>query len=323
MRRRKLFGGRITRSRFCLGAKEGDIASGWSISSHHHLDLTYPSTLFRGDGSEIRSNAIIITIAGGNPQGYYTGIGDGLPAIDAYLAGPKGMCIDQKGNLFIADIDRIRRVDYESGIISTAVGPIGSGYGNLYMTGVAIDHQGTLFISAGNYIIKAPKVEGSAGNYYNWGFLCYGPYNGDWLPARLITLNGIQDIITDDYGNLFVSARYDEKIYKIDANGILTTMAGNGYKNNIYGAPSGYGGYSGDGGPATEAELTNPSIIIWTSSSDINAIWVQEKFLDQPGQFLQSTKTTQNCRFELVGPKDRIPSHPLYLNIVPDLLCRI
>jgi len=73
-------------------------------------------------------------------------------------------------------------------------------------------------------------------------------YSGDGGPASRAKLNGPHDVVADAAGNLFVCDSYNNCIRRIDArSGIITTVAG-----------TGQAGFSGDGGPATEAWLDHP-----------------------------------------------------------------
>ena len=64
---------------------------------------------------------IVTTVAGTGDSGYN---GDGMPAIEAGLAGPSGLALDPEGNLYVADTfnGRIRKVAQDTGIISTFAG---------------------------------------------------------------------------------------------------------------------------------------------------------------------------------------------------------
>lgn len=69
--------------------------------------------------------------------------------------------------------------------------------------------------------------------------------DGDF--ATNVTLNVVYGTAFDSAGNLYVADLSNNRIRKVDTNGVITTVAGNG----IY-------DYSGDGGAATNASLKNP-----------------------------------------------------------------
>src|SRR5262249_40977725 len=73
-------------------------------------------------------------------------------------------------------------------------------------------------------------------------------FSGDGGPAIDAELNSPEGIAADNFGNLFILDKGNERIRKVDPTGIITTVAGNGTK-----------GFSGDGGPAISAELNDPS----------------------------------------------------------------
>ena len=73
-------------------------------------------------------------------------------------------------------------------------------------------------------------------------------FAGDGGPAAQALLNGPFDVAFDAAGNLYFSDTFNCRIRRVDArSGVITTIAGNGDK-----------GYSGDGGPATQAALNEP-----------------------------------------------------------------
>ncbi|MBA3828538.1 MAG: T9SS type A sorting domain-containing protein [Taibaiella sp.] len=83
-------------------------------------------------------------------------------------------------------------------------------------------------------------------------------YTGDGGPAINATLYGPTGIRLDKTGNIYIADQYNNAIRKIDINGIITTVAGNGIK-----------GFSGDGGPAINASLNSPSDIASDDSGNI------------------------------------------------------
>ncbi len=106
-----------------------------------------------------------------------------------------------------------------------------------------------------------------AGNGYNngTGALNGGGYSGDGGPATVAELNAPLAVAVDASGNLYIADTYNQRIRKVDTSGTITTVAGNGQGGT-------FGGYSGDGGPATGAELAQPTGVAVDASGDIYII---------------------------------------------------
>ena len=216
-----------------------------------------------------------ISTLAGNGYGAMGGIGafsgDGGPATAAELYNPAGIAVDAGGNVYIADCwnHRIRKVD-TSGIISTfagnCVGPWGtggySGDGGPATAaqlnkplGVALDNNGNVFIAdMGNQRIR--KVN-AAGIISTIAGIDSAGFSGDGGPATLAKLYGPANLKIDKYGNIFIADMDNQRIRKVDTLGIINTIAGNGFDSS-----GGLGGGTGDGGPATAAELNLPSDIV-------------------------------------------------------------
>jgi hypothetical protein len=118
-------------------------------------------------------------------------------------------------------------------------------------SGVAVDATGNLFIAdSGNSLVRKVGTNGiiiTVAGGGNNGL-------GDGGAATNAALNQPSGVAVDAIGNLFIADEYNEVIRKVGTNGIITTVAGNGYVN----PRNGWGGYSGDGGAATNAELWWP-----------------------------------------------------------------
>jgi hypothetical protein len=76
---------------------------------------------------------------------------------------------------------------------------------------------------------------------------------GDGAPATGAAIGFISSLAIDTAGNLFLTDLFEQRVRKIDANGIITTVGGDGIP-----------GYSGDGGPATSASVYYPLASRWT-----------------------------------------------------------
>lgn len=214
---------------------------------------------------KVNTNGIISTIAGNGKAGFS---GDGGPATAAEFEFPQGIAVDASGNVYISDYDnqRIRKVNV-SGIISTIVGNGTAGYSgdggtassaeinNPY--GLAIDGSGNLYIAdGGNGRIRKVNTSGIISTVAGNGT---GGYSGDGGQATIAAIGSVQGVAVDGSGNIYIADFGDNVIRKVNASGIISTVAGNG----------GLGGYSGDGELATAAELNNPSDVVVDGSGNV------------------------------------------------------
>jgi uncharacterized protein (TIGR03437 family) len=213
------------------------------------------------------ATGIITTVAGNGTFGYS---GDGGPATTAQLAEPSGVAVDGSGNLYIADWDDhvIRKVTAATGIITTVAGNGSPGYSGdggpatgaqlACPWGVAVDGSGNLYLAdTGYYRIRKVAAAGTittvAGNGRQYA------YSGDGGPATSAQLALPYGAAVDGSGNIYIADWDDNAIHRVAAaTGIITTVAGNGS-----------GGYSGDGGPATSAQLSGPAGVAADGSGNI------------------------------------------------------
>lgn len=204
----------------------------------------------------INSSGIITTIAGTGVFGYS---GDGGPATRAKLNGPMGIFVDTRNNIYLADIgnQRIRKID-TAGIITTIAGngELGfSGDGGLATqakfddpAGICGDNSGNIYIADEfNNRIRKIDVNGIITTIAG-SDLC--GYSGDGGLATSAGLYYPSGVAIDTAGNIFIADEDNNCIRKVDTQGIIYTVVGNGVA-----------GYSGDGGPATQAELYDPASV--------------------------------------------------------------
>ena len=234
----------------------------------------------------------ITTVAGTGTRGYS---GDGGPATSAQLSGPGDVAVDGAGNIYFADgpNHRIRRISADTGIITTIAGN-GTAAMGIYKTiqgrtvvknigdddlavnapigmpsGLAVDVLGNLFFTNGGDMVRRvaadsgiiTRVAGAGGSYHS----------GDGGPAVLAQLHQPSKVALDRAGNIYIAARGEHRIRKIRADSdIITTIAG---ISLAQGGPMGMvtylGGFSGDGGQATEALLNDPENIAVDTSGNI------------------------------------------------------
>ncbi len=211
------------------------------------------------------ATGIITTVAGGlGPKptvcaAATDSIGDGCPAAQASLSVPYAVAIDGAGDLYIADSGHevIREISAASGLISTVAGTPGtagySGDGGAatsatlrFPGAVVLDSSGNLYIAdTNNNVIR--QVSPSTGAIQTIaGNGIYG-YGGDGGPATSAMLADPHGVAIDSAGNLYFADSYNNVLREVDSTGTITTIAGNGTA-----------GFSGDGGPAAQGEISIP-----------------------------------------------------------------
>jgi sugar lactone lactonase YvrE len=280
----------------CSDATDPVNCPGKSLRLNHPMDLVFKSDgsffLAAWHNHKVEdynaATGTVSIIAGQSSPGF---IGDGGPAEDAKMNFPDSAVPDSAGNLLVSDerSNRVRRISGTDRTIITVVGannpPVTSGYSGdndpataalLAIApyneaggadnpppggGLALDANGNLYLADtyNNCIRKvAPGSDGIIGDgdpaeeaittlAGSCGELTIG-YNGDGGPALSAAFNHPHDLDFGPDGRLYLTDSGNHVVRAIDlTTGIVTTVAG-----------TGTAGFSGDGGPATAAQLREP-----------------------------------------------------------------
>ena len=208
--------------------------------------------------------------------------GDGGPASEARFRHPHDLTRDRHGNLYLSDLGNftIRRIDYETGIVTRVAGNGRVGRGGdggsaldaeLDCTcGVAVDREGNVYLASewtnnirridartgivetvfGPHARHYPSERGESRPFAGPA-LSLGGYHGDGGPARDAGFHHPEHLAFDSRGDLYVCDNSNDRIRKIDMqSGIIDTVLGNGQRAS-----------NGDGGPAVEASTLMPDAI--------------------------------------------------------------
>ncbi len=236
----------------------------------------------------------VVPVAG---SGYWQQVLDGSPALQADLDQPAGVVLDGAGNIYIADSahSRIRKVTAATGLISTIAGngnPTYTGDGGPAIdatlslpSGITIDGAGNLYIAdTGNNVIRVIwAATGIITTIAGTGPGSVGA-GGDGGPATSAALTQPWGVTVDAHGDIFIADTFNHRIRMIcsqapgtmingtacPAAGDIVTVAGDGFIH-----PNGSGGFSGDNGPATQAELNFPYAVAFDA---VGNMYIPDQF---------------------------------------------
>jgi len=207
---------------------------------------------------------IVYNLAGNGSDGYW---GDGGPATSAELNFPYGVAVSLTDEVYIADTNNNRiRIVYSNGTIDTFAGngePAYSGDGGpatsahiSFPRGVTVSLTGEVYI-ADTYNSRI-RVIYTNSTIYTFAGNGIAGYSGDGGPATSAEINSPYDVEVSSTGDVYIVDNGNQRIRIVYTNGTIDTFAGNGGE-----------GYSGDGGPATSAQLSFPRGVAVSSTGEV------------------------------------------------------
>ncbi len=254
------------------GCGDGGPASKATLSSPTQLAVDTLENLYVADGPEnrirkINSNASISTVVGTGNQGFG---GDGGVPKAATLDLPRGVAVAASGNLYIADSgnQRVRAIvkNVVSSLAGGGLGGDGSASTSAILGGdraVAVDSAGNLYIAdTFNNRIRMVTPGNPPGNITTIAGTGLAGYTGDGQAATKATLNSPLGLTIDNSNNIYVADSLNGVVRLINSSGVITTIAGNGQ-------PCQSGSSCGDGGQATEANLSEPTGLALDSAGNL------------------------------------------------------
>ena len=253
---------------------DGSVATSAWLNSPAAVALDSSGNLYIADRANncIRKVAAgtggkISTIAGSCGAAGAIG-GDGGAATSANFYAPTALAFDKSGNLYVSDLlNHVVRQITPGGTISTFAGTgqysFNGDNGAATQTdlnqpfGLAVDAAGDVYIAdSQNHCVRVVTPDGNI--HAVAGTPAASGYSGDGGPARNAKLNMPLGIALDAAGNLYIADSGNNVIRMVSTSGTISTIAGNGGR-----------GSSGDGGPATSAQLNKPEGILVDSGGAV------------------------------------------------------
>jgi hypothetical protein len=250
----------------CGFSGDGGAATSAEIISPTAVALDADDNLYFGTlGAECRvrkvASGTITTVAGNGTCAYG---GDAPPATAALLNNPIGVAVDSANDLYIADTNNCRVRKAFDGAITTVAGNGTCGFGGdggpatsamiAGPWGAALDVDGNLYI-ADKDNCRVRKVTGGTITTVAGSVTCGDA--GDTGPATSALLDNPTSVAVDAGGNLYIADSGNCRVRKV-TGGTITAFAG-----------SGTCGYSGDGGAATAAMLSDADGVAVNAAGDL------------------------------------------------------
>ncbi len=205
----------------------------------------------------VASTGHIKTFAGNGRCGKSAPLGNGGSATSASLCSPTGVALDTSGNVYISDSGHSEvRVVNTSGVIMDFAGNGSYGYSGDggqatkaqlgIPSGVVADSAHDVFIAdSADTVVRKVNSAGVITTFAGTGK--FG-YSGDGGPATKAKLQVPTGVGVDTFGDVIIADTFNNRLREVNAAGTISTIAGTGAN-----------GFSGDGGPATQAKLSIPT----------------------------------------------------------------
>ncbi len=238
---------------------DGGPALSASLNEPWGVDVAADGSIYFADSNNdririIRPDGIIETIAGGGSGG------EGSAPLEARITHPSGVALKPNGDFYISEYSgcRVRMVatsNEQTSTITTVAGTGESGYSgdggpaaNAKLSnvgGIAVAPDGSIYIAdTFNHRIRRIGPNGIITTVAGNGV---SGYNGDNIPATSANLNLPFGVAIGPDGSIYIADTYNQRIRRVGANGLITTVAGNGVWAS-----------AGDGETATEASISYP-----------------------------------------------------------------
>jgi sugar lactone lactonase YvrE len=248
---------------------DGGQATAAELGSAGGVNVDGSGNIYIADGGNnrirmVNPSGIISTIAGNGTAGF---AGDNGQATAAELSIPFDVVKDASGNIYIADYsnNRIRKIN-TAGIITTIAGNGTGSYSGdggqataaeiADPPGIVLDPAGNLYIA--DYLNNRIRKVATSGIITTIAGNGTAGYSGDGGQATAAEINNPVKLAMDNGGSIYLTEFVGHRVRRISTSGVITTLTG----TNV-------AGFSGDGGPATAAEISSPVGVTLDASGNL------------------------------------------------------
>lgn len=257
---------------------DGGPATSASLNTPSGIAVDSSGNIFIADTKnfvirKITTDGKISTYAGNQGLGAGYGGDNGPPnSAGAEFDTPLGLALDPSGNLYIADAgsatsgtgNLIRKITADGKLLTTVAG-LGSTAGRIINpVSLAVDASGTyLYIAnvGAKNIARLQLASGILTSYVGNGYSGYTP---DGPIGIGTSLNNAAGVAVDAAGNVYIADTVNSLVRVVNPSGYMTTIAG-----HVLSGGRLIPGFSGDGGPATSAQLNSPKGLALDSKGNV------------------------------------------------------
>ena len=236
---------------------------GWTLTPHHYYDVT-TRTLYRGDGSRKSDvpqqlstpKGVFETVAGKKDVFDGQWLGAGGAAKDAALGEINGTAVAPDGTIYLSEFNFIHKITPDGQLVRVAgkwpplkpsvnVPPQPAAGAQLWgVRGISVAPDGTIYFAEPNlHVVRKIDRDGVLTRFAGTGGGAPGP-NG--VSALGSSLAFPIDVVAAPDGSVYIAEADAFRVRRVGPDGIIYTVAGTGVS-----------GFAGDGGPATNARLSD------------------------------------------------------------------
>ena len=233
----------------------------------------YANTVYRTTAA-----GVVSSFAGTGASGFSP---DGTIATAGKFSVLSGVAVDSANKVYFTDAGNYRvRTVTTTGLLSTQVGT-NNGIGGLATASLAVTINGALGVDPSGKVYNGIDLTQTSTSdvISHWAAIAFG-FSGDGGPVANAQFNFPKGVAFDAAGNGYVADALNQRVRKVTAAGVVSTIAGTGTFAN-----------TGDGGAATAAAVSNPAAVAVDTGGNVYVV-VSNSYNSRCGQAVRRISLT-------------------------------